>query len=112
MALHAYVTTVVCAWGARYLDIYTLFTSLPTSCTTGVAIIHHTSCRLHEAGCEKQAEGYKMYFHYGAINISLIVNILSTRTFTVLTRKLNGLSGEFASHLTPIVAGLISRSQI
>ena len=102
IALHAYVTTVVCAWGARYLDIYTLFTSLPASCTTGVAI-QHTSCRLHEAGCKKQAEGYGMYFHYGAINMSLIVNILSTRTFAVLTRELNGLSGEVVSLLATLL---------
>ena len=31
---------------------------------TGVTI-QHTSRRLHEAGCEKQADGYRVYFHYG-----------------------------------------------
>jgi len=85
VAVHASITTVVCAWDARYLDIYTTFTSLPTSCTTGVAI-QCNSPRRHEASCEKQAEGYTAYLHYGAINFSLTVNVLSPRVFAVLTR--------------------------
>ena len=63
------------------------------------------------AVCMKQAARSKLRatectfinLNYGAINMSLIVNILSTRTFAVLTRELNGLSGEVVSLLATLL---------
>jgi hypothetical protein len=110
IAAHACVTTVVCAWVARYLDIYTFFTSLPASCTTGVAI-QHNSRRLREASCEKQAEGYRAYFHYDAINFGL-ASASCHQGLSQYSRELDGLSGEIHSEFATysFIAGLISRS--
>jgi hypothetical protein len=59
--LRAFVSTITIAGTTADFDIYTGAIVLPASGTQGVAI--QPDGRLDEAGCNKQAIGYREYFH-------------------------------------------------
>jgi len=61
-------TFLICV--ARDLDICSVVrANFRASCTTAVAMQERR--RLGEAGCKNQAEGYREYFHCGAIRLQL-----------------------------------------
>jgi hypothetical protein len=68
--LRTFVSTITVADSTTNFDIYTGAVVLPASGTQGVAI--QPDGRLDEAGCcNKQAIGYREYFHVDVVNLPL-----------------------------------------
>jgi hypothetical protein len=69
VTLRAFVSTITIDATTADFDIYTGTVVLPASGTQGAAI--QPDGRLEEAGCNKQAVGYREYFHVDVVNLPL-----------------------------------------
>ena len=66
--LRTFISTITVACTTNF-DIYTAAAISPTSRTPGSAV--QPDSPLDEAGCNKQAGGYRKYFHVGVVNLQL-----------------------------------------
>jgi len=67
--LGTFVSTITVGGFTTNFNVYTGAVVLPASGTQGVAI--QPDGRLGEAGCNKQAVGYREYFHVDVVNLPL-----------------------------------------